>query len=279
LYEEERTPRLGEGVDESMQLSTAAMQRVIDVLDDYEQIISDKYTNTTEIVVTATSAVRDATNKMLFLDKVQRQTGLQVQVLSGREEARYTYFGAKSVLADEDFGQSDVVIDIGGGSTEIATGNKGTITNRYSFDMGCVRFTERFLNEDPHSESQIANCRNAIRQMLSEYEFTIQQGSTLIGVAGTVTSLGFIDMQLQQCEPEKLNGYTISLDTLREYINNFRIMTAEELIQKYPAVMSERADIFRAGLLILEGFMKQYHFEQVVVSTGGIRHGAIINSD
>jgi len=273
--EEERTPRLGEGVDESGELSDAAMQRVIDVLLEYQQIISKEYDTVTDITVTATSAVRDAQNRAQFLDDVYTQTGWNVEVLSGAEEAQYTYRGARSVLDDERLHSSNVVIDIGGGSTEIAIGSGSSITDHYSFNMGCVRFTERYLKDDPLSEMQIATCRKAIQQMFGEYEFSIGQSVTLIGVAGTVTSLAYIDLGLQAYQPEQLNDYAISLDTLRQYVSEFSAMTAENIRKKYPTVMDKRADIFRAGLIILEGFMERYQCREIIVSTGGIRHGAI----
>ncbi len=275
LCEEERTPRLGEGVDKSKKLSDAAMQRVIDVLLEYQQMISEEYAAVTDITVTATSAVRDAQNRAQFLNEIYTQTGWNVQVLSGAEEAQYTYSGAKSVLDDELLHSSNVVIDIGGGSTEIAVGTGNRITDYHSFDMGCVRFTERYLRDDPLSETQITTCKKAVRAMLSKYDLAVED-STLVGVAGTVTSLGYIDLGLQEYQPDQLNGYTISVDTLREYISDFRLMTAKDIRKKYPTVMNKRADIFRAGLLILEGFMDRYQFDQVLVSTGGIRHGAIL---
>ncbi|PAU95542.1 hypothetical protein CK503_00305 [Aliifodinibius salipaludis] len=273
LEEQQRIPRLGAGVDDSKALSKAAMERVVESLREFLEIINNKYPEVDDIYVTATSAVRDAKNKAVFIDRVEHETGLQIRVLSGVEEAEYTFLGAKSMLGDLE-GQQ-MVIDIGGGSTEIAYGGK-QLQDRYSYDMGCVRFTERFLKNDPPTELQIRHCKDAVKEMLEEYEFTIPNQTTLIGVAGTVTSLTFIDLGLSSYDAEVLSGRIITNEGLQEYIKIFSGYRSKALEQKYPSVMKGRADIFMAGLLILDGFMNEYNFEELITSTGGIRHGAIL---
>ncbi len=275
LHEEQRIPRLGAGVDESGNLSEAALQRVINALQEYQQMIKKKYPATEQIFVTATSAVRDAQNKEAFLSRVGDRTGLEVTVLSGMEEAQYTFAGAMSVLKEEGPEKEHVIIDIGGGSTEIAKG-RNSIRDRYSFDMGCVRFTERFLKNDPAREDEIALCREAIMKILDEYSFNFVDESQLIGVAGTVTSLAYIDKKLDSYNSKLLSGYVLSQKSISSYINEFKQYSSEELKSQYPEVLKGRADIFLAGLLILEGFMNKYSFQELITSTGGIRHGSIL---
>ena len=277
-YEEQRAPRLGRGVDESGRLSDDAIERVVAVLEEYKERLAASYPSVADIRVTATSAVRDAANRSAFLQRVNEETGLEVEILSGLEEAMFTYAGAKSVLPDEITGAKTAVIDIGGGSTEIAVGRDNRITDRHSFDMGCVRFTERYLKDDPLSSEQVNECREAIASMLESHPFELEAGTALVGVAGTVTSLAFIDRGLQTYENSLLDGYKLSVQTVSSYISEFRKLTSGQLRDTFPAVMEQRADIFRAGLLILEGFMKRYDFSQLVVSTGGIRHGALLHS-
>lgn len=277
IHEHARTPRLGKGVDEAQNLSDEAIERVITVLQNYQKLIADSYQSVNSIRVTATSAVRDAQNRLQFLERVKQQTGLEVEILSGLEEAQFTYDGALSVLNSEAIFPKNVIIDIGGGSTEIATGERTEMLDRHSFDMGCVRFTERYLKNDPLSVVQVNEFREAIGGMLARYEFSINKDARLIGVAGTVTSLAFIDRELEVYKPDMLNGYTMTINQVQDYIADFRKVTSEELKERYPTVMEERADIFRAGLLILECFMNRYDFNQLTVSTGGIRHGAILN--
>jgi len=276
IEEDHRAPRLGRGVDESGYLSEEAMQRVIGVLRDYQRRVTASYPEIKTIRTMGTSAVRDARNRAEFSRKIATETGLKLEILSGEQEARYTYLGAQSVLSTEVLSDTNVVIDIGGGSTEIALGTSHKLLEQYSFDMGCVRFTERYLKDDPLSDFQMEECQKAVRQMLSEYPFSFRDSAALIGVAGSVTSLAYMAQDMDEYIAESINSYIISLETLREYIFRLKTMTARELIRKYPIVMEERADIFRAGLLILEGFMDRYGFSELVASTGGIRHGSLL---
>lgn len=273
IEEQQRIPRLGAGVDNSKELSKEAMRRAVESLREFRELVATNYPEVNDIFVTATSAVRDATNKAAFVDLVAEETGLQVQVLSGAEEAEYTFLGARSVLYNID--GPKMIIDIGGGSTEIAYGTE-ELHDRHSYDMGCVRFTERFLQSDPPTDLQIQECQHGIRKVLAAYEFNVTYQTTLVGVAGTVTSLAFIDLGLSSYDPKSLSGHLITRERLKNYINRFSSYTSDKLEQKYPSVMKGRADIFMAGLLILDEFMDEYNFHELITSTGGIRHGTIL---
>lgn len=275
IDEQQRIPRLGAGVDESKNLSESAMYRVIGVLQEYQQIVKEKYPSVSNMYVTATSAVRDANNKKQFLTSVEHETALSIQVLSGFEEAQYTFAGAPGMLSDELSGNQNVVIDIGGGSTEIASGGD-TIRDRFSFDMGCVRFTERYLRDDPPTESQLELCKVAIQNELYNYDFNFGGHSQLIGVAGTVTSLAYIDKQLDSYKGKLLSGHRLSLNDVHRYITNFKQYSSSKLEKRYPEVLKGRADIFLVGLLILKEVMERYNFEALTTSTGGIRHGTLL---
>lgn len=280
IEEQQQIPRLGAGVDESQNLSEESIERVIDALQDYKKLLGDRYPSVKDIYVTATSAVRDARNQSAFIQEVKQKTGLKVQVLSGFEEAQYTFWGSQSVLDNQDtFGQL-IVIDIGGGSTEIAYGRQ-ILQDRYSYNMGCVRFTERFLKHDPPISTELNRCKGAIKTVFGEYEFNFaDQGEiTLLGVAGTVTSLAYIDKKMEDYNSRELAGHRLSRQVLAKHINHLRNCSSKKLEQKYPKVMKGRADIFMAGLLILHEFMNKYDFEELITSTGGIRHGAVLIND
>lgn len=273
IEEQQQIPRLGAGVDESKELSREAMQRVIGSLKEFLKIVNTNYPEVDDIFVTATSAVRDADNRGVFIDWVEQETGLQVRILSGVEEAEYTFLGAQSVLNNVD-GQQ-MIIDIGGGSTEVGYGEK-QLKDRYSYDMGCVRFTERFLKSNPPTDLQMQKCRDEIKKVLAEHLFYMSDQTTLVGVAGTVTSLAFIDLGLSSYDAEVLSGHIITKEVLNEYIKKFSSYTSNRIEQKYPTVMKGRADIFVAGLVVLDEFMNEYNFEELITSTGGIRHGTLI---
>lgn len=276
IEEQQRVPRLGRDVDEQRNLPDEAIERVIDILKEYQNIIDRKYPEADSPVVTATSAVRDANNRDEFVGRVEDQTGLRVTILSGLEEAACTFLGAQSVLPDVPRDQLKIVLDIGGGSTEIALGKEAEIMDRYSFDMGCVRFTERYLKDSPPTPGQINDCKKAIRNILAEYPYDLEDHIRLVGVSGTVTSLVYIDRALRTYDNDDINGCRLSADAIRDYISAFRSITPSELMSRYPVVMDGRSDIFLAGLLILEGVMDLYGFDSLIASTGGIRHGAVL---
>lgn len=276
LYEEQRVPRLGQGVDDSGHLSVGATRRVIKALREYRHILAKRFPAVQDVYITATSAVRDARNRTEFLERVQQETGFKIEILSGFEEAQYTFWGAQSILDDELITTENVVIDIGGGSTELVWGGSEDIKDRYSFDMGCVRFTERFLQDSPPAPGQVDMCREAIREVIEDYNFNFPDNISLIGVAGTVTSLAFIDKQMETYESKLLAGHKMPKEQVDDYILEFRQLSTSELLKRYPEVMEGRADIFLAGLLILQQVMATYEFQQLTVSTGGIRHGAVL---
>tara|TARA_R110002096_G_scaffold28336_7_gene85911 strand:- start:3709 stop:4629 length:921 start_codon:yes stop_codon:yes gene_type:complete len=277
IREEHRLPRLGKGVDADGNISEESIIRVIDVLKEYKDIIDTEFAGC-EVIITATSAVRDASNREDFLNQVLTKTGFTVQLLSGKEEADYTYSGALSVF-DKGFSEDDVfVLDIGGGSTEIALGRNGQLIDSYSYDMGCVRFTERYLKQDPPFQEEIRECKEQIKSLLNTHKFRPRKKCTAIGVAGTMTSLAAIDLQLETYDTNKLNGHLIRQDKLSKGIELFSLHTHDQLLELSPNLMKGREDIFLAGLLILEEFMKFYSLEEMLVSTGGIRHGAILKN-
>lgn len=278
LREEQRIPRIGASVDESKRLSSESMTRALDVLEEYHDIIHAEYPAVNEVIVTATSAVRDAENRDEFLSAVKERTGFEVRLLSGEEEAQWTYAGAVSTL-DPAPDQVSVVLDIGGGSTEIASGKGNEIKYYTSLNMGCVRFKERFLFHDPPFQDEISECRETIHTMFTKNKIRLPKKFRAIGVAGTATSLAAIDKQLDSYQPELINGHVINCEKLSKSLDVFKHHTYEQLLEISPAILKGREDIFLTGMLILQGFLNVYNMEEIQISTGGIRHGALIMSE
>lgn len=276
LENRQQIPRLGQGVDKEKNLSNDAMQRVINVLLTYRQLLQEKYPGIGKTVVTATSAVRDAGNGQAFLDEINRRAGFKVSILSGLDEARYTYLGAQSVFENGALADPVMALDIGGGSTEMAVGQGIELVDSYSFDMGCVRFTERFFADKPADEAAITSCKNTVIRMLDEHPFDLPRNARLLGVSGTVTSLAYMDQDMEAFDRQNIDGYKLLLEDIRRQLRWIRQAASSELIERYPVVMEGRADIFLAGVLILEGVMEYYRFTELLVSTGGIRHGALV---
>ncbi len=276
LYEAYRMPRLGKGVDANRNLNVSSIRRVLDALIEYKEIIETRFPECEEVIVTATSAVRDAENRDLFLAKVKEYTGFEVELLSGDEEAQYTYRGALATLNQLPIDESCIVLDIGGGSTEIAAGSNGALTSYTSLDIGCVRFTERFLKHNPPYQEEIFQCREAIRSALAKQKIKMPKKAVAVGVAGTITSLAAIDLQLDEPQIDQLNGHSIDRLNLSKSIEIFSLHTYDQLLELNPEVLKGRQDIFLAGLLILEEFLKYYKLDEIITSTGGIRHGALL---
>lgn len=275
IHQEQRMPRLGKGVDEHRNLSEEAVDRVISALKDYRRVIEHYYAGVSQIIVTATSAVRDSNNREEFKSQIKQETGFDILILSGREEAQWTYLGAHSML-EAAVSKQLLTLDIGGGSSEISLGRGQELIDYHSFDVGSVRFTERFINSDPPKQQEIENCRQAVGEAFDGHPFSWEGDAEAVGMAGTVTSLAYMEADLSTYDSQKLAGMKMSRKEVGEWISVISAMTAAELVDEYPVVMKGRADVFLAGILVLEVFLDKYGFDDFTVSTGGIRHGAVI---
>jgi len=275
-FETQRVPRLGKGVDRDKKLKEKQVQKVITVLKEYRRILLINYPQVRRTIVTATSAVRDASNRVSFCQKVKNETGFEVVILSGIEEAEWMYKGAVSVLGRPP-GSPAAVLDIGGGSTEVAVGEGEHLRDRFSFDMGSVRYTERFLGHDPPLDAEISRCRIAIRKELETREVDpLHEVDEIIGIAGTATTLAFLDSGLEEFDPDIINGYTLKAGTIARITRDMMTYSSATLLRQYPSVMEGRADVIAGGLLILDECIGYYKCSKLVVSTGGIRHGALL---
>ena len=276
LEEAQSLPRLGSMVDSNRLLAKESMNKVLEALSEYVAIIQ-KYGDEVlaRTLVTATSAVRDAANKQEFLTLVKETVGFQVLILSGEEEAKYTYLGAISQTKVES--DSIMIVDIGGGSTELAIGNSTNLLRGISINMGSVRFNERFLLHNPPYQREIGECRRSIEALLRATQLRFPSNTQVVAVSGTATSLAAIDQQLFPYRSSGINNYHLNNDKLATFIRLFSIHTFEYLLDLHPEVMKGRVDVFLAGLLILEGVLRYARAEEFIVSNGGIRHGILLS--
>lgn len=275
LHEMQELPRLGEGVDRDKRLSDHGQKRVIEVLKSYRVYLSKHYPELVQqTIVTATSAVRDASNKNSFLVSVLSETGWNIRLLSGDEEALTTYKGALSVLntlPDENY----VVLDIGGGSTEIANGVGLELKDGVSIDMGSVRYSERFFVK-PKIDLLTANTvREAVRKNFEGITL-FKHPFTAIGVAGTVTSIAALSAGLIKYDADILNGYSLNRVEIEKWIEQFVDLTSSEIEALNPLFLKGRGDIILSGAIILSEFLGWCGSDSLIVSTGGIRHGMLV---
>ena len=211
---ERRILRLGEGVDRTKQLSIAAMNRVVQCLMEWRELIDAAHVDATAAV--ATSAVRDAENRNEFLDRVKCEAGFEVELISGEEEARRTMLGIRSGLPH---GVTDVLaLDIGGGSTEFILDRTGQPSIVASIDIGVVRLCERLLHHDPLTEKEIRQAREWVAKEtkaavagMDNYET-----ATFVGTAGTVTSIAAMAQKLPTYQPARIHNYRLQLAIIQE---------------------------------------------------------------
>lgn len=275
LHEIQELPRLGEGVDKDRRLGIESQKRVIDVLKSYKSYLSQHFPEVVAYTaVTATSAVRDASNRNLFLSSVLSETGWDIRLLTGDEESQTTYKGALSVL-NASSNENYVVLDIGGGSTEIANGKGLNFANGISIDMGSVRYSERFFHKSGVDLSIVNIVREEVRK---NYDTTdsLLKPFKVIGVAGTVTTIAAVSSGLKEYNPNVLNGYILASMDIEKCIDQFIDKTSEEIESINPMYLKGRGDVILAGSIILSEFLNWSKSESLVVSTGGIRHGILV---
>jgi len=215
----------------------------------------------------ATSQARDAENGNEFFSQVYKETAFQFQILSGGDEARLTFIGA---LSEQD-PKACVVIDIGGGSTELM----GQLGGQ-SLDVGSVRFTERYLPSNPVTDTEFATCLAAIDEELAQMKSWCQSlgnGVELIAVAGTATTISAVLQDLKQFDREKIDGFHLTKTELEQLVEKFRQATHEERTQM--GVEPGRADVILAGAMILWRAHVVLGFDYSIVSTRGLRYGVL----
>jgi exopolyphosphatase/guanosine-5'-triphosphate,3'-diphosphate pyrophosphatase len=278
LRDEIAFPRLGRGVDKSNLISRESLGRVLSVLRDYKKLSDSLGSN--KIIASGTSALRDAKNSDEVVQTIREKIGINVEVLSGEEEARWTFLGA---LTNEDESplQSDrdqsrfAVIDIGGGSTEITTGTPSHADKRHSVDVGCVRLTERYLQSSPPSPNELQRAAASVQKALAELDEIDPTTCRLVGVAGTLTTLAALALNLSTFEATRVDGHVLALETIKRIFGQIRTHTLRQL-QSSPVISSGRADVLLAGILILIEFMTSRRFDQIKVSARGLRYGLLL---
>ncbi len=246
------------------------MQRVIDVLTEYKHIMPRS--SRIQLLLPAPSAVRDAHNRSEFAGLIRREAGFDLEILSGDDEAFWTYRGAISGLPEL---RRATVVDIGGGSTEIITGNAHNVSQRISLDMGSVRLTERFFKHDPPTHPELEAAITFVEETLAipkGFEFA---GTTLIGVAGTATSLAILDQGLHEFAIDAIINYHLKLDSVYALFRTLRSMASGEILN-LSTVLQGRNDIITAGVLILREIMAHYKFGEMIVTERGVRYGLAV---
>jgi exopolyphosphatase / guanosine-5'-triphosphate,3'-diphosphate pyrophosphatase len=268
--------RLGEGVDASGRLAEAAQERVFAALAEYADAIAEHGADASVAVLT--SAVRDADNGPAFADAVHERFGLDGRTLSGDQEARLTFLGA---TAARDPGDATplVVIDIGGGSTELVIGAGERVQFHVSTQAGVVRHTERHLASDPPRAEELEGLAGDVRAVL---EAAVPAGErrhprAAIAVAGTATSCAAIDLQLDPYDPAAVEGHVLSTGRLGELLSRLASMPLAER-RHVTGLHPDRAPTIVAGIVILTAVLRFLGLDATAVSEHDILWGAAIEA-
>jgi exopolyphosphatase/guanosine-5'-triphosphate,3'-diphosphate pyrophosphatase len=269
-----RVTRLGRGLDLSGSLSSEAIEDVCDVVGEYVALYEELGAGTVEVV--ATSAVRDAANGDAFIAELRERFSLTARILDGEEEARLTYRGATAQRPER---HSALVIDIGGGSTELVVGSGPDVAFHTSLQVGVVRFSERHLSSDPPTPAELealaADARGQIADALTEVpRADIEIG---IAVAGTPTSLAAIDLQLDPYDPEQVHGHGLAIDSIQQMLSRLASISLAER-RKVTGLDPDRAPTIVAGAVILIEVMRAFGLNAVEASEHDILHGVALEA-
>ena len=266
--------RLGAGVDADGRLADDAMERVYAVLEDYQQEIADHRCESAVAVLT--SAVRDSANGSEFADTVRDRYGLEPHILTGDEEAQLTYRGATSERDPDDLTPT-LVLDIGGGSTEMVIGEGTEVTFHVSTQAGVVRQTERHIHTDPPAPNEQDALADDVRTILEQ---NVPEGERRrvrhgIAVAGTATSLAAIAQRLDPYDPDKVHGFTLSPGECDRILTELSALPLEQRRQT-PGLHPDRAPTIIAGVIIFREVVKLFGLQRIEVSEHDILRGAAL---
>ena len=294
VHREMRIVRLGEGVDETGRLSPAAIERTRLALVDYAECI--RSLGAAEVRMVATSASRDATNADEFRAVVQRVLGVEPEVITGLAEAELSFMGAVASLP----GAADplLVADIGGGSTELVLGSvratslrsslvphsmltqpvAAKVTAAHSMDVGCVRLTERRLRDDPPTEAQVQAALADLQAALqaAAADVPVRQAAAFVGVAGTVTTIAALALDLPAYDSDAIHGSVIDYQQVAEVTDRLLGMRRTERAA-LPVMHPGRVDVIGGGALVLRAVMEFVGAREVVASEHDILDGIALS--
>jgi len=271
---ERRILRLGEGVDQTKQLSVVAMDRVLQCLREWREMIDASSVDAAAAV--ATSAVRDAENRDEFLDRVKREAGFEVEIITGEEEAWRTMLGISSGLS---VGVTGVLaLDIGGGSTEFILDRPGQKPVVRSIDVGVVRLCERLLHHDPPTDEEVRQAREWVTRETKAAVASMgsYQTATFVGTAGTITSLAAMAQKLSTYEPARIHNYQLKLSTIQE-LEQTLLSRKKTDRAGLPGLEKGREEVIVAGAIIIRTVMETLGMSAVLVSDLGLREGVLLD--
>ena len=271
LYIDRSITRLGEGFSNNKRLlTTKAVNRTTEALKSFSKIINQY--KVSKVRAVATSVVRESENGHKFLKKAQDEAGIQIEVISGEEEAQLMVSGVLNSVSFRD--DHCILFDIGGGSTEYVYASGTNIINLISTRLGVVRLTEEFLKEENSENiSQLTEfIKETLQSELNSFEINPNEKLSLIGTAGTPTTLAAIELGLKNYDPELVNNFTLTTDIITKKLENLLEIPEKERIN-VAGLEKGREDIIIPGAIIVLETMKIFSTNELIVSEGGVLEG------
>ncbi len=276
-----RITRLGQDLDRTGVISPDARERSIKALADFSARIKKHAVRQVDAV--GTSALRKASNSREFITEVRLRTGLEIRVIPGQEEARLTLLGISRALRNTSPGEksplsSALVIDIGGGSTELIVTRPGADPVEVSLPLGAVYLTERFIHHDPPSGEELQRLRRSVREELEQHSVLLRPGlvSIFAGTAGTITTLAAMDQKLGVYDPNLINRSMLTRSTIEGMVRMLSESTLKER-RDIPGLEHGREDIILAGAIVTQEIMERFGFTTMLVSDWGLREGILFD--
>lgn len=266
--------RLGEGVDESGRLASSAIERTLDCLRRYREVM-DRH-GVGAVRITATSAARDATNRDEFFDAGEAVVGSRPELLSGLAEGQLSFRGATAEL-DPAMGPF-LVVDLGGGSTELSVGTSACEASM-SLDVGCVRLTEKYLHSDPPLPEELHACLSVTGTHLDDVDREMpaaRQARTFVGLAGTISTAAAVEQGLHEYDRDKIHHFELTKAAAEDV---FRTLVTEARADRAfnPGLEAGRVDVIVGGMTILVKIMRHFGFDTCLVSESDILDGMVLS--
>jgi exopolyphosphatase/guanosine-5'-triphosphate,3'-diphosphate pyrophosphatase len=287
LYSGRTITRLGQDLDRTGMLAPEAQERSLKAIEEFSHIIG-RY-SVARIAAVGTSALRNAANAAEFIAAVRKRTGIEITIITGDDEARLTLLGVRRALSRGKRGEEDplasaLVIDIGGGSTELIATVQGKVETMTSIPLGAVYLTERYLKNDPPLKDEMDSLRRVVNKELDTGEREAFHGrdvrnsfvKNVAGTAGTITTLAAMDQALTEYDPAKINGYILTRSSLDRLVNKLSVSTLDAR-RTIAGLEAGREDIILAGAVVAQEIMERCEARQMLVSDWGLREGIVFD--
>ncbi|MEA1972506.1 MAG: Ppx/GppA phosphatase family protein [Candidatus Cloacimonadota bacterium] len=271
IIEENNISRLGEGLLKNGIISDEAMERNIEALQEFLELA--KKEKVEEITAVGTMCLRTAKNSKVFIDRAKKELDLHIEVIPGKEEARLSYLSVLSTIGKTD--KDIVVFDTGGGSTEFIFGEGANIENRFSLDLGAVYPTENFLKSNPVTQKEIEDMLDYMN-VFFEKKLGGKRADFLVGIGGTVTSMGAVMHKMTNYDPSIIQGSHLTLEEVNNQIKMYKNKTIEERKQ-IAGLQPKRADVILAGAGIVKTVLELFKIDKFTISDRGLRHGLMFD--